>query len=182
MGPHFAMMGGFPMGSPAMRPMMPDGSGGMGLPAHAISPMANMGLHLGMPGMMPAGGGLPFGGHLGYCMEDETDTEDAGQEEEGGLEQEEGAGGDGAAAAGDEVDGEAHADGNGEGAEANGGRGSSSNGSPGSGQPAPAAPAAAKGLFGGMLYGFHPVKELVTAEQDSRPALAAVRVLRKEKR
>jgi hypothetical protein len=188
-----AMMGGFSMAPPMRTPMMPlpDGSGGGGFgvpPQHALSPLANMGLQLGMQPLVP-----PFLGPGPFCLDDdddETDTdEDEGIKDEAEEEQAPGEESVPALSALAEAPlqpsgaaaGEADADAVLVAAADSAEPLADANGKPAP-SPAPAQGAdAAKGTFRLGPLAFH-AKALVTAEQDSKPALEAVRILREEKR
>ncbi|KAI8474122.1 MAG: hypothetical protein J3K34DRAFT_495910 [Monoraphidium minutum] len=74
------------------------GGGGFSVPQHAISPMANMGLNLGMPGLMQAGGGMPFPEHMAgggfgigaFAGAEEGPAGGGGEEEEDGSDTDDG--------------------------------------------------------------------------------------------
>jgi hypothetical protein len=183
-----AMMGGFPMPAPGMRaPMMPmpdaGGAGGFGVPPqHALSPLATMGLQLGVPPLGPPFVGQgPVNFSLDDDEDDETDSEE--EEEEEGPEAAEGAaaaGGGGeqpnAAAAAEAAAAEAAAPAEGGGplADANG------KPPPGSSEAKPAG--GTKGVLGLGTLAYQQAKPLVTAEQDRKPALEAARIVREQEK
>jgi hypothetical protein len=157
---------------PGIRPMLPplpDPSSGYSMAVDAISPMATMGLNL---------GGMPFGGHLGgFDAEDDvSDTEEPEEEEEAEEAAEEALDGEAAAAEGAAIAADAAAGSaahvNGGAPHANGGVPEANGGSLGRGGKG------AKGVFSAAPI---PLVKLVTAEQDSKPALEVARILREEK-